>query len=243
MLHVRTVQDIKRLGTIMGIWAHPDDETFLSGGVMAAAVRNGQTVVCITATKGEAGKYDRSKWPGEQLGDIRAGELERALKITGVKHHYYLGCQDGCCCDSPSPGIITRLCHLIERYEPDTVLTFGPEGWSGHPDHCQVSRWVKDAVVSADSKPKVYHVFHTFEQYEEYLRPIDKKLDFFFNIPKPPLTKPEDCAICFELPPEIRELKYQALLVMPSQTEKLLQTFPKEFISQAIGAEYFRQVK
>ena len=243
MAHIRTAKDAKRLGTIMGIWAHPDDETFLSGGIMATAIANGQTVVCVTATKGEAGKYDHSRWPDGNLGSIRAAELNKALRKLGIKHHYYLDCQDGCCCDAPRPAVITRLCHLMDKYEPDTILTFGPDGWSGHPDHCQVSSWVKEAVSTLENKPKIYHTLHTPQQYEKYLKSIDDKLNFFFNIDQPPLALASECAICFELPKDICEKKYQALKLMESQTDKLFESFPEDFIHEAIGTEYFRLAK
>ena len=48
-----TSDDVAELGTILGIWAHPDDEAYLSGGLMALARDNGQRVVCVTATRGE----------------------------------------------------------------------------------------------------------------------------------------------------------------------------------------------
>src|SRR5687767_15747549 len=41
------------LGTVLGIWAHPDDEAYLSGGLMAMARDHGSRVVCVTATRGE----------------------------------------------------------------------------------------------------------------------------------------------------------------------------------------------
>jgi LmbE family N-acetylglucosaminyl deacetylase len=50
---------ISALGTIMGIWVHPDDEAYLSGGLMALARANGQRVVCVTATRGELGTATR----------------------------------------------------------------------------------------------------------------------------------------------------------------------------------------
>jgi LmbE family N-acetylglucosaminyl deacetylase len=243
MQHIKNTEDIKRLGTIMGIWAHPDDETFLSGGVMAAAVANGQTLVCVTATKGEAGNYDHTRWPNVDLGSIRAAELDEALRHLGIKHHHYLNCQDGCCSDAPRPAIITRLCHLIDKYAPDTILTFGPDGWSGHPDHCQVSRWVSEAVSTHEKKPKVYHTLHTHEQYEKYLKQVDDKLNFFFNIDQPLLANADDCAICFELPKDICKQKLEALKAMESQTDKLFASFSEDFIVGAIGNEYFRLAK
>lgn len=231
--------DIPKLGTILSIWAHPDDETYLAGGVLSAAIDNGQMVVCVTATKGEAGSQDSSRWPSERLGKIREAELEQALKILGIKHHYYLGCIDGCCCDAPHPKILTQLRRLIKRYEPDTVLTFGPDGWSGHPDHKQASEWVREAAARHGRSVTVHHVINPKQQYEQYLRHIDKKLNFFFNIDKPLLAEPDACSIYFQLSPELVARKCQALRAMHSQYDKLFKAFPEDFICGAIGCEAF----
>ncbi len=55
MKQLLTQSDVAQLGTILGIWAHPDDETWSSAGLMAMAADNGQRVVCVTATYGENG--------------------------------------------------------------------------------------------------------------------------------------------------------------------------------------------
>lgn len=72
MATLRTAEDLKSLGKIMGIWAHPDDDTYSMAGIMAAAVKNGQKVVIVTATRGEAGVQDETRWPAAQLGEIRS---------------------------------------------------------------------------------------------------------------------------------------------------------------------------
>ena len=63
----RTITDAARLGTVLGIWAHPDDEAFLSAGLMAAARDAGQRVVCVTATLGEHGTSDPGSWPPNRM--------------------------------------------------------------------------------------------------------------------------------------------------------------------------------
>jgi len=49
------------LGTVLGVWAHPDDETYLSAGLMARSVEQGARVVCVTATRGEEGSWDEAR--------------------------------------------------------------------------------------------------------------------------------------------------------------------------------------
>ena len=58
-------------GTVLGVWAHPDDETYLSAGLMAEAARDGRRVMCVTATRGEGGSMDEDRWPPETMGEVR----------------------------------------------------------------------------------------------------------------------------------------------------------------------------
>lgn len=243
MKQVRSTTDVKQLGTILGVWAHPDDETFTCGALLAAAVENGQTVICLTATRGEAGVQDEQRWPAAQLGDIRARELEAAMKVLGVKHHYILSYQDGCCWEADFDEAIGCICEYVERYKPDTILTFGPEGMTGHPDHQTVCTWAKGACAQAKSEAKIYHAVITPDHYEQYLKPIDQKFKLFYNIVKPPIVEVGDCAICFEPSDVQRDKKYRALQAMPSQFEKLLQTVDKDLICNALTPEAFVRVE
>ena len=78
------------LGTLLGIWAHPDDETYLTAGLMAQAVRDGRRVVCVTATRGEGGSMDEERWPPATMGAVRTAELLRSMEILGVTEHRFL---------------------------------------------------------------------------------------------------------------------------------------------------------
>jgi LmbE family N-acetylglucosaminyl deacetylase len=239
---IQSATDIQQLGTILSVWAHPDDETFCAGGLMATAVKNGQTVICVMATKGQAGSHDPKKWPPETLGDVRIHELKNGLDILGVQTCHCLNYMDGACRDIESSIPIRQLQKVISHYQPDTILTFGPDGLTGHPDHATVSGWVSRAVEHMDSKPTVFHNVQTPAQYKQ-LKPADEKLDIFFNIDKPPLKEPEQCAICYELPADIRQLKYRAFAAMPSQTERMFELLDEEFICSALGTEAFVKAK
>ena len=133
------------LGTILGVWAHPDDEAYLSAGIMARAVRNGSRVVCVTATRGEGGSMDEEKWPPEKMGEVRTGELERSLEILGVQEHIWFDMKDvDMETGLPDEGY-ERVRELVADVGPDTILTFGPDGMTGHQGHKDVSRWATDA--------------------------------------------------------------------------------------------------
>ena len=70
--------------TMLSIWAHPDDETFLAAGIMAAAVDRGDRVVCVSATAGERGTPDPEAWPPARLGALRRREAAAAMAVLGV---------------------------------------------------------------------------------------------------------------------------------------------------------------
>ena len=100
----RTVTDAAELGTVLGIWAHPDDEAFLSAGLMAAARDAGNRVVCVTATLGEHGTDDSRRWPPERLAAVREHELRASLAALGVTEHHQLGIVDGTCAAAAPRG-------------------------------------------------------------------------------------------------------------------------------------------
>ena len=234
-----TPDDIKLLGTILGIWAHPDDETFNSGGLMASAIANGQTVVCVTATRGESGVQDPLRWPAETLGATRAIELIDAFHALGVTHHQWLHYRDGFCKDVPETEAVANLMLLVDKYKPDTIITFPPDGLTGHEDHKAVSRWAMDVAKKSEKPIRLLHCVATEEQYNGYMKELDEKLNIFFNIDKPKLYQRVECDIVYDLPPEILDKKTAALKAMPSQYAMWLKVFPFDFIAQAFAAECF----
>lgn len=231
-----SASDIKQLGTILSIWAHPDDESFMAGGVMAAAVNNGQKVICVTATKGEAGVQDESLWPASRLASIRASEMEESLAILGITIHHWLGYPDGGCKDVDQATAIDKLTQLIDRYQPDTILTFGPDGITGHDDHKAVSRWATKAAAKRNIA--VYHAILTPSVYEK-MQAADSRFNLFFNVDKPLLASPQRCAILLDLDEEFLKKKYQCLCAMPSQTKKMFEYFGEKTICEMLSTEAF----
>jgi LmbE family N-acetylglucosaminyl deacetylase len=148
---------IADLGTIASIWAHPDDETYLAGGVMAAAAAAGQRVVCVSATAGERGTDDPLTWPPERLGRVRRWEAAAAMAVLGVAEHRFLDYPDGGLPDVDDNDAVARIGELLTAVAPDTILTFGPDGTTFHPDHRTVSRWVGAAWDKAGRPGRLLH--------------------------------------------------------------------------------------
>lgn len=154
--------DVRELGTILSVWAHPDDETYLAAGLMAAARDRGQRVVCATATLGEHGTSDPAAWPPERLGRVRAWEAAAAMAVLGVAEHEVLGLPDGGLEDHDAIGA-TWATVLLDRVRPDTILTFGPDGITGHPDHVAVHRWVTAAWLAGGRRGRLLYATATEE--------------------------------------------------------------------------------
>src|SRR5262245_52436012 len=134
--------------TLLAVWAHPDDEAFLSAGLILDYTARGDRVVVITATLGERGTDDPVSWPPQRLGELRHDELRRSLATLGVDEYRLLGFEDGTCHTVDGTDAIAR--HIVD-IEPDVIVTFGPDGMTGHLDHCAVSRWTTDAWIATAS--------------------------------------------------------------------------------------------
>jgi len=129
------------LGTVLGVWGHPDDEAYLSAGLMMRALANGHRVVCVTATRGEAGFPADDPSSIDERQAVREAELAACLGVLGVTEHRWLGYGDGRCADVPDEEAVAVLAEVMAEVRPDAVLTFGPDGGTGHPDHVAACRW------------------------------------------------------------------------------------------------------
>jgi len=128
---------------ILFLLAHPDDETFGTGGTIARYASAGVEVHLATATRGEAGMVgDPPVTDREHLGEVRARELLAAAEILGVAKVHFLGFLDGQLASVPREQLAERAVEVIRRVRPHVLVGFGPEGVSRHPDHkvmCEVA--------------------------------------------------------------------------------------------------------
>jgi LmbE family N-acetylglucosaminyl deacetylase len=140
---------------LMAVLAHPDDECLGFGGALAKYASEGVDVHLVTATRGNAGRY-RGRPPGdpehpgpEALAGIRETELRAAAAALGVREvsllDYHDQHLDGA---DPREAVATIVRHL-RRVRPDVVVTFGPDGAYGHPDHVAIGQFATAAIVSA----------------------------------------------------------------------------------------------
>jgi LmbE family N-acetylglucosaminyl deacetylase len=230
---------VDELGTLLGIWAHPDDEAYLSAGLMARAVRNGSRVVCVTATRGEGGSMDEEAWPPETMGDIRTAELERSLAVLGVDDHVWLDLPDiDMQAGLPEHGY-ERVVELVRDVQPDTILTFGPDGMTTHEAHKSVCRW-STAALRETGKPgsRVLYATVTRDWADEFL-PIWEPFEVF-RPGAPEITPAEDLAIDYHLPPDINDLKVRAILEHESQVKAIFDAVGEDVWWRQMSREMFR---
>lgn len=148
---------------VLFIYAHPDDETFATGGTIAKLVRNGHSVNVITATTGQAGQTgEYGQITPEELAEIRIEEQEEAAKILGIEETHHLGFYDGRLINKSPNELARLLVPLIEERQPDIVVTFEKNGVSNHPDHKQMSlaatEAFKEYMKYAKKHVRLYHL-------------------------------------------------------------------------------------
>ena len=135
--------------------AHPDDESLGVGGTLAKYASAGVDVFLITATRGDSGRF-RGYSPGDHqhpgrlaLAKIRESELRAAASALGVREVSILDYSDQQLDQASPREAVNAIARHIRRAQPDVVVTFGPDGAYGHPDHIAISQFTTAAIVAA----------------------------------------------------------------------------------------------
>ena len=146
---------------ILCIYAHPDDESFGPGGAIAGYAQAGTPVDVLCATRGEAGQLgDPPVTTQEQLGAVREAALRDAVRALGFRDLYLLDHHDGQLTDVPYDTLRGEVMDVIQRVRPTTVITFGPHGIYGHPDHIRISDVTVDAFARLrDAIPELQRLY------------------------------------------------------------------------------------
>jgi LmbE family N-acetylglucosaminyl deacetylase len=132
------------------IYAHPDDETFLSGCLVRQLADEGARPVLLLATKGDAGWKNGpvAHLSREQLAELRVQEMEQAAEILGVSLTEHLGHPDGRLNTVDEDTAVNEIAEFINRHRLQVVFTFPPDGGNSHPDHIAISQLTTAAVLS-----------------------------------------------------------------------------------------------
>lgn len=147
-------------------YAHPDDESFGSGPLIAKYVAEGAEVYLICATNGEAGTVAPEHMNGHKsVSEVRLAELACAAQTLGLREVIRLGYRDSGMMGSadnnhpealwqaPVEQVAERVAAEIQRIRPQVVITFDPYGGYGHPDHIQIHRATVAAMQLLNDDP------------------------------------------------------------------------------------------
>ncbi len=133
---------------LLGVFAHPDDEVFCAGGTLAKYASQGWEAMVVSATRGQSGQIrDASAATRRTLGQVREEELREACAILGVQHAQCLDYLDGDLAVVDRRMLSEDVSRIAHDFRPDVVITFGPDGAYGHPDHIAISEATTEAFT------------------------------------------------------------------------------------------------
>lgn len=198
-----------RLG-LMGILAHPDDESLGLGGIFARYAAEGVRLSLLTATHGQSGRYLQHRpgspeHPGiERLAELREAELRRAAAVLGITELTLLGYVDGRLDQVDPREAIARIAHHVRRLRPQVAVTFAPDGAYGHPDHIAISQFATAALVAAadagfrdagglppHAVAKLYYLVMSAEEMTAYQEAFKKLTSLVDGVEREPVPWPE----------------------------------------------------
>jgi LmbE family N-acetylglucosaminyl deacetylase len=140
---------------LMAVLAHPDDESLGVGGTLAKYASEGVDVFLLTATRGDGGQYRGHRAGDPQhpgplaLAALRETELRAAASVLGVREVSLLDYHDQHLDRADPRQAVADIATHLRRVRPDVVVTFGPDGAYGHPDHIAISQFTTAAIVAA----------------------------------------------------------------------------------------------
>jgi LmbE family N-acetylglucosaminyl deacetylase len=235
--HRAAIDSVHGWGTILSIWAHPDDETYLAGGVMAAARDNGQRVVCISATAGEHGTDDPATWPPGRLQATRRWEAAAAMSVLGVHEHRVWDYRDGGL-DAEDAMAVRRVGAVVDAVRPDTILTFGADGMTFHPDHIAVHRWVTAAWKHRGRRERLLYATSSVEFLDRH-RVKFEEWGIYMSDARPTGVPAAELALHLHLRGAALDRKLTALRAMATQTAGAVAGMGLDEYCTQIADEFF----
>lgn len=145
------------------IFAHPDDELTIAP-LLARITRSGGQVTIVYATSGDQGPGVSGMEKGDALAKVREGEARCAADALGAGDPVFLRLGDGTLAnnahfpDSAASKLLVKIRGLVADHTPDVILTWGPDGGYGHPDHRMVSALVTQHVqMMQENRPALFY--------------------------------------------------------------------------------------
>lgn len=223
---------------MLGIWAHPDDEAYLSAGLMARTVRAGGLVTVVALSDGEEGFPDDDGRPKSARASQRRSELRSAMAEIGVTDVRFLGVPDGAVDAADDEPLAERLAELIVSTGADVVVTFGPDGITGHPDHIANSRLATLAWMRA-GRGELWYAAKTEAWLDEW-REMHDSFGVWMT-QEPTGVAHDDIELVIDLDPAETTQKRAVLAGHASQTDALAALFGEDVYRRWVAQETFRR--
>jgi LmbE family N-acetylglucosaminyl deacetylase len=212
---------VAEIGSLLGIWAHPDDEAYASAALMSLVRSAGNRVAVVTATRGEHGTPDPDRWPPARLAAVREREMLASLAAVDVREHHWLDYEDGTLVDTPAEPATRRLMEQIDAFRPDTIVTFGPDGLTGHSDHQTVSGWATAAWHRLGRRSRLCYATFTPDFHERWSE-LNATAGLWMPGAQPPCDAVADLAFAVHCRDDLLDRKLVALRAHASQSANLV---------------------
>ena len=142
------------LGNTVCLMAHPDDGWYSAAATLRRArklrnkrTKSRNTVTSVSASNGGAGSQNHDRWHPDTIGTLREAEERKAFSRIDVSDVRFLGLPDGKLHEIDFEEGVELVLALLRELDPDTMITYGPDGLTGHSDHMVISGWVTEAVI------------------------------------------------------------------------------------------------
>ena len=171
---------------LMAILAHPDDESLGFGGTLAKYAAEGVETYLVTATRGERGRFGDAAEkppPDGRRPHARSRAARRRQRAWGSAKCRFLDYPDAELDTVDAAEATRKIAGHVSRVKPHVVITFGPEGAYGHPDHIAISQLATAAVVAAAPAHRVSKFYYLewsqqkWAAYQAALKNLSSKVD------------------------------------------------------------------
>ncbi len=221
---------MKLLGKkLLFVTAHPDDESFFAAGTMHKNLLAGGQCALVCATFGERGKgHIKKPVTVRQLKIIRSQELKAMAELLKLKNLFCLNLPDGRLCDCQEK-LEQKVFRSIESFKPHIVISFGPDGITGHKDHVCLGKICRRLAKKAGLEFASFAAGPIFQKEFEKIKQR-RKFGVYIRNPK-------------HLPHTLRvaadpKIKMKAIVCHVSQS--LFKHFSKKALYEVLHYDFFR---
>ncbi len=235
---MKNTTDIQLPERLLGVWAHPDDEAYLSAALMGRVVDAGGHVTVVCLTDGELGFADDDPRSLSERRSVRRGEMRAAMAAVGVDDVIFMAAPDGSLARHED-ALCEPLGDVFRATDPDMVLSFGPEGITGHPDHIASSNITTRAAQAEGYIDRLFYACES-EAFHEEFQQVHDELGVWMG-DQPDGTNEADIEIRLDLAANEFDRKRAVLAGHASQTEGLAAAMGEDVYRSWWRSETFRR--